>query len=200
MSTDPISYAVIRGRVIESDLIEFGGRGGDITFLAPDPHSIIGQLPLGSATRMQDLYDLSFDQILDYLEELGQRLDINSNDHMREARELSYATAPTTKPILDTYYASMPAMFDRERIRRSTEFNIGIPYLEGWVETPINGSAVSVRAYGSRALHIVAGNGPVVGALSILRGAVTRSDTLIKVPSNDPFTTGAIVRVDGGHQ
>ena len=194
MSTDPISYAVIRGRVIESDLIEFGGRGGDITFLAPDPHGIIGQLPLGSATRMQDLYDLSFDQILDYLEELGQRLDINSNDHMREARELSYATAPTTKPILDTYYASMPAMFDRERIRRSTEFNIGIPYLEGWVETPINGSAVSVRAYGSRALHIVAGNGPVVGALSILRGAVTRSDTLIKVPSNDPFTTGAIAR------
>src|SRR5215218_6203654 len=104
MSERPISYAVIRGRVIDTDLIEFGGRGGDITFLAPDPHVLIGQLPLGSATRMQDLYELSFEQILDYLEELGQRLDINSNVHMRAARELSYATAPTTKPILDAYY------------------------------------------------------------------------------------------------
>ena len=46
----------------------------------------------------------------------------------------------------------------------------------------------------ARALHIVAGNGPVVGALSLLRGAVTRGDTLIKVPSNDPFTTAAIAR------
>lgn len=194
MSIQPISYAVIRGKVIDTDLIEFGGRGGDITFLAPDPHMIVGQLPLGSSTRMQDLYELSFEQILDYLEELGTRLDINSNEHMREARELSYATAPTTKPILDAYYASMPVMFDRERVRGSTDFTIGIPYLEGWVEQPINGSNVSIRAYGSRALHIVAGNGPVVGALSILRGAVTRSDTMIKVPSNDPFTTGAIVR------
>ena len=35
---------------------------------------------------------------------------------------------------------------------------------------------------------------PVLGALTIIRGAVTRGDTLIKVPSNDPFTTGAIAR------
>ena len=26
----PISYAVLRGKVIETDLVEFGGRGGDI--------------------------------------------------------------------------------------------------------------------------------------------------------------------------
>ena len=39
----PIAHAVIRGKVIETDLIEFGGRGGDITFLAPDPHKIADQ-------------------------------------------------------------------------------------------------------------------------------------------------------------
>jgi Acyl-CoA reductase (LuxC) len=191
---NPISYAVIRGEVIESDLIEFGGRGGTINFLAPDPHKLIEKLPLGSPTKMEDLYELSFDQILDFLAELGDRLDISKNDYLREARELSYATAPTTKPIMDGFFEHMPAMFDRERVRRMCEFTIGIPYLEGWVETPINGSNVAIRAYGARALHIVAGNGPVLGALSILRGAVTRGDTLIKVPSNDPFTTGAIAR------
>ena len=46
MAKRPISYAVLRGEVVETDLIEFGGRGGDITFLAPDPHKIIDRIPL----------------------------------------------------------------------------------------------------------------------------------------------------------
>ena len=190
----PISYAVIRGKVIETDLVEFGGRGGDITFLAPDPKKIIDLLPLGSPSKMDDLYQLTFDQILDYLEELGKLLDINKNAYMQEACELSYATAPATPPIVRAFYDHMPAMFDRERIRGMVDFNIGIPYLEGWVERDINGSRTAIRAYGARALHIVAGNGPVLGALTMLRGAVTRGDTIIKVPSNDPFTTGALAR------
>ena len=28
MAKRPISYAVLRGKVVETDLIEFGGRGG----------------------------------------------------------------------------------------------------------------------------------------------------------------------------
>ncbi len=190
----PISYAVIRGKVIDTDLVEFGGRGGDVKFLAPDPHKIVDSLALGSPTKMADLYELTFDQILDYLGELGDRLEVRKNDYLREAREMSYATAPTTVPIMNAFFDHMPAMFDRDRIRGMCDFNIGIPYLEGWVQKAINGSNVGIRAYGSRALHIVAGNGPVLGALTILRGAVTRGDTIIKVPSNDPFTTGAIAR------
>ena len=63
MATRPISYAVLRGQVIESDLIEFGGRGGDITFLAPDPHTIAERIPLASPRLMEDLYELSFEDI-----------------------------------------------------------------------------------------------------------------------------------------
>ncbi len=194
MAKRPISYAVIRGKVIETDLIEFGGRGGDITFLAPDPQTIAGQIPLASPRLMEDLYSLSFEQILDYLAELGERLHLKDNAYLQEALEYSYATAPTTKPIMDSFFHDMPLMFDKQRIRGMVDFNIGIPYLEGWVEKPINGSDVAIRAYGARTLHIVAGNGPVLGALTILRGAVTRGDTIIKVPSNDPFTTAAIAR------
>ena len=126
----PISYAVLRGQVIDTDLVEFGGRGGDISFLAPDPHKIIDRLPLGSPSKMEDLYELTFEQILDYLEELGTRLQVRNNDYLLEAREMSYATAPTTKPIMDGFFEHMPAMFDRERIRRMCEFSIGIPYLD----------------------------------------------------------------------
>ncbi len=194
MTQQAISYAVIRGKVIETDLVEFGGRGADISFLAPNPQKLADQIPLGSPSKMLDLYELSFEDILDYLEELGQRLDIRHNEYMQVARELSYATAPTTPRILDGFFDHIPAMFDRHRVRRTCEFNIGVRYLESWVETSINGFNVAIRAFGARTLHIVAGNGPVLGALSILRGAVTRSDTIIKVPSNDPFTTGAIAR------
>lgn len=194
MSRQPISYAVIRGKVYASDLVEFGGRGGDITFSAPDPHKLVDQFPLGSPSKLDDLYQLTFDDILDYLEELGSRLNFDTNAYMQEACELSYLTSPATPPIIRGFYVHMPAMFDRARIRRWCELSIGIPYLEGWVDTPINGSIVSVRAYGARGLHIVAGNGPVIGALTLIRSAVTRSDTIIKVPSNDPFTTAAIAR------
>jgi len=194
MSEPAISTAVIRGHIIDNDLVEFGGRGGDLAFLAPDPQKIVGLLPLGSPSKLDDLYQLSFEDILDYLEALGSRLDFAKNPWMQQACDLSEATSPTTRPILRGFYQHMPAMFDRERIRRWTELSVGVRYLEGWVETPVNGSTVSVRAYGSRALHIVAGNGPVIGALSLLRGAVTRSDTIVKVPSNDPFTTAAIAR------
>ena len=194
MNKKPVCYAVIRGEIIESNLVEFGGRGGDITFLAPDPASIIDRLPLGSPSKLDDLYQLSFEEILDYLEELGKLLHIEKNGHMQEACELSYLTAPATPPIVRGFYQHMPAMFDRERIRQMCDFTVGIPYLEGWVEQPINGSMVGIRAYGARSLHVVAGNGPVLGALSLIRGAVTRGDTIIKVPSNDPFTTGAIAR------
>jgi len=194
MSNTPISYAVIRGEVIDSDLVEFGGRGGDLLFLAPDPNKLADRIPLGSSGKLNDLYDLSFDDILDYFAELGPHLDIKKNPYLQEACKYSYDTSPITPPIMDGFYAGLPAMFNPDRIREWTELSIGIPYLEGWVNTEINGATAAVRAYGSRALHIVAGNGPTLGALTILRGAVTRSDTIIKVPSNDPFTTGAIAR------
>ena len=125
MAKRPISYAVLRGKVIETDLIEFGGRGGDITFLAPDPHKII-------------------DQILDYLAELGTRLDLKSNAYLQEALEYSYDTAPSTKPILDSFYHDLPLMFDKERIRRMVDFNIGIDHLEGWVEQELNLSLIHI--------------------------------------------------------
>ncbi|HXA11462.1 MAG TPA: acyl-CoA reductase [Mycobacterium sp.] len=51
-----------------------------------------------------------------------------------------------------------------------------------------------MRAFGSRVLHIPAGNGGLVSAVTILRSVITRSDVIIKAPSNDPLTAIAIAR------
>tara|TARA_R110001599_G_scaffold346479_1_gene571861 strand:- start:15981 stop:16145 length:165 start_codon:yes stop_codon:yes gene_type:complete len=47
-------------------------------------------LTLSSPSRLADLYDISFEDILDYLEELAGRLDINTNEHLQRAREFTY--------------------------------------------------------------------------------------------------------------
>jgi hypothetical protein len=43
----PIASMVIRGVVYTDDLIEVGGRGGDLTFRTPDAHRYLDRLVLG---------------------------------------------------------------------------------------------------------------------------------------------------------
>jgi hypothetical protein len=191
----PVANIIIRGKVISDNLIEVGGRGGDLTFLTPDACKYMDELPLTNPADMADLYEISFDDILDYLEELGRRLDVKSNVHMQNALTLSYLTAPTTPTVLDASYAQLSSMFDREYVREMADRTVGIEYLEGWVEEERrNGLKVGIRCFGARTLHIVAGNGPMVSALTIIRNAILRSDAIIKTPSNDPFTALAIAQ------
>ncbi len=186
---------VIRGKWIEDDLVQFGGRGIGMTFLSPDPGKYLRILPLGSPKALADLYRLKFDDILDYVDRLGSRLYLARNDYLGQALEVSCATSSLTPPVLRATYESLPYLFNRETAREIAEKTIGINHLEGWVPTMMNdGRRVSVRAFGARALHIIAGNSPVIAGLSILRNAITRGDAIIKSPSNDPFTALAIAR------
>ncbi len=193
--TDPIAPIVIRGEVIESDLIEYPGRGDVMTFLAPDPRKFVDRLPLPSPGDLADLYQLSFEEILDYLEELGSRLDINSNEHLQRSRELTYDATPLPREIIDMGYTGFGSFFEREKMRQLAEKSVGLDYLNGWVEHKlIDGVRLKVRAFGTRTLHIVAGNGPGLGLITLARCAVTRSDCIIKAPSNDPFTSAALAQ------
>ncbi|NUT74866.1 long-chain-fatty-acyl-CoA reductase [Pseudomonas sp. C1C7] len=193
--THPIAPMIIRGQIITDNLIEVGGRGGDLSFLTPDASKYIDQLPLGNPARLADLYTLSFDDILDYAVELGKRLALDKNQYLQEACELSYLTAPTTPTIVKGSYMGLPHMLTREFITEMAETTIGIPYLEGWVpQTLLDGTELEVRCFGARTLHIVAGNAVSLSLWTIIRNMVLRSDAIIKAPSNDPFTALAIAR------
>ena len=67
----PVANLIIRGNVFSDHLIDVGGRGGDLNFRTPDINAYLDRLPLGNPGRLSDLYELSFNDILDYLEELG---------------------------------------------------------------------------------------------------------------------------------
>jgi hypothetical protein len=97
--------------------------------------------------------------------------------------------------ILRTGYVALPAMFTRDAMRELAETQVGIDYLEGWVPRRLlDGREIRVRAFGARTLHIPAGNGGLVSGITVLRSALTRSDVIIKAPSNDPLTAMAIAR------
>lgn len=186
---------VVRGQWIDQDLVEFGGRSAGITFLSPDPARHAGRLPLGNPMGLADLYRLRFDDILDFLHEVGQALRLDRNSHLQEALAASCLTASQTPPLLHKAYELLPHLFNRHFAREMTEATIGVDVLEGWVPRRLlDGRQVSVRAFGARSVHIIAGNSPTIAALSVLRNALTRSDAVIKSPSNDPFTALAIAR------
>jgi hypothetical protein len=193
-----IGSAFIRGEVVTGNLISFGGRDGQASFLSPDPDSLIDRLPLHNLAALKPLYDLSFDDIVDYLVELGHRLDVSKNEFLQESLEYSYAMTDMTPPLLQRQYRYLPSLFTEAAVREAADVPIGIRYLEGWQSIKLHdGRVASIRAFGSRALHIVAGNSPIISALSIIRNVITRSDAIIKSPSNDPLTSLAIARTMG---
>jgi hypothetical protein len=191
----PVIPMVIRGRVIKTDLVRFQGRRESLTFLAPDPQKYVTQLALSGPAMLTDLYKLSFDDILDYFEALGDYLSVDRNEHMQWAREVLYSTSTATKPLIDNSFRGIRSLFDRRRIREMAERTIGLGYLNGWVRTELeDGTTVEIRAFGARAVHIIPGNAATSGVKAVIANAFTRSDSIIKTPSNNPFTAVAIAR------
>jgi hypothetical protein len=185
-----------RGRVIMPgpDALELGGRQG-ATFRCPPAAKHVRDLVLANASDLSDLQQLPVAKIIDFLVELGSRLTL-ANRHMQEAFALALEAGGLTEPVLRSVYAQVPGCFDRLRLEYAAEKNIGMRYLDGWVEQgeADEPSHYRVRAFGTRGVHITAGNVPIVAAITVTRSALTKSDSLIKLPSNDPLTASAIVR------
>ncbi|CAN7581629.1 hypothetical protein LJR219_004281 [Phenylobacterium sp. LjRoot219] len=186
---------ISRGRIIApgDDAVEFKGRGG-ASFRAPDPHKHIHDLVLGNPVLLSDLNDTPVREIVDFLAEAGKRLRLEDNPYLQESFALALKAGGLDEPILRGVYDGLPAMFDPRELTEMADRTIGIDYLDGWVPARTPHSNVRVRAIGTRQLHITAGNVPVVAALTIVRAALTKSDCLIKSPSNDPLTANAIAR------
>ena len=187
---------IIRGEVFEGG-VEFAGRRGEAKFVTPDVRDYLDRLPLSAPSAMSDLHSISFEDILDYLEKLGGRLDIHSNPHLQAAYELSREASGLSDSILRAQYQGLPHLFRRDVVREGAENTVGVDYLEGWVPQPAapdSPTTTLIRAFGSRAVHIIAGNSPMIGVMTIIRNAITRSDAIIKTPSNDPLTATAIAR------
>jgi hypothetical protein len=187
---------IIRGEVIEENWIEYHDRTSGKTFLSPDVSKYIHRMPLQNPSDLMDYYDLSINDIIDFLSELGSKLEMSKNDYLKEAFEMTKDASGLTEPILrGIYEKGLAKRLTREQLVEIVEMNLGRDYIEGWVsKTLIDGRIGSVRAFGARAIHIVPGNSAGVAATTVLRNALTRSDAIVKSPSNDPITHAAVFR------
>ena len=186
---------IARGRVIMpgDDAVEYQGRGG-AAFRQADPHKHIHDLVLGDTSRLRDLHDTPMTEIIKVLAELGKRLSLDDNPLLQESFELALKAGGLAEPILRGVYDALPHMFDAKGMTALVDKTIGLAYIDGWVPSGGDYDMVSIRAVGTRQLHITAGNVPVVAAMTIARAGLTKSDILIKSPSNDPLTANAIAR------
>jgi Acyl-CoA reductase (LuxC) len=195
---------VARGETITDSLVTYEGRRGGLTFSTPDTAKYFAKLTLSTPSMIGDLYQLTFDDILDYLVELGNNLHLDKNEYLAQALEVSKITSGLSDSVLEAAYTNMHKLFNRDTIREIAETSVGLEYLEGWVPSSRNdGRKVNIRAFGARSIHIVAGNLPEATAATIVRNAITRSDALIKTPSNDPMTAVAfaqtMIKMDPAH-
>ena len=186
---------IARGRVIMpgEDAAEFKGRGG-ATFRQADPRRHIHDLVLGDTARLRDLHDTPMAEIIEVLAALGERLVLDDNPLLQESFVLALKAGGLAEPILRGVYDALPRMFDAAAMTALVDKTIGLAYLDGWVPSGGDYDCVSIRAVGTRQLHITAGNVPVVAAMTVARAGLTKSDILIKSPSNDPLTANAIAR------
>jgi Acyl-CoA reductase (LuxC) len=189
-----VAPLVLRGEVVTDSLVEHAGRGGS-AFSAPDPRAYLNRIVLPSPAAMADLHQLSFDDVCDYVAELGERLDMSRNAYLQRACELTYGPSLLSKPLVDRSFAGIASQFTRENARQIAERCIGVAYLDGWVSAPpFGGMVASTRAFGARTVHVVPGNGGGGAAGTFLRAMITRSDTIVKLPSNNPFGPAAIAQ------
>jgi hypothetical protein len=186
---------ILRGKIIDHADIEFGGRRGGSSFTSTDVRKHLDKLPLSSPSALGDLQQLKFKDIADFLQEVGTRLSFQHNAYLQEAYELSVTTSGLSPQILKGIYQTLGQSFARGVVQQTADKSIGIAYLDGWVGVKLDtGGQAWTRAFGARAVHIVAGNIPNVAAMSIARNAIIRSDMIVKTPSNDPLTAAAVAR------
>lgn len=187
---------IIRGRVIEDYEIEYEGKGGARGFVTPDIHKYGNELVNTEPSSLLDLYDISFQEILDYLCRLGERLDLDTNPYWRDAYEEGRSVSNLSDAVLEHAYRNSGRYFSEAVMNEIVERQFGgRQYFESWVPTRLlDGRTLSVRAFGARAVHVIAGNLPGVAFGTVMRTALTRSDSIIKLPSNDPLTAIAIAR------
>ncbi len=155
------------------------------------------------------LYNLSFEEILDFLKRLSKT--ISAGDELSQnVQRLAALSANIPKGFLSMAFASFEAVLNPQTAAQTVDCGLafmgrtGREFLNGWVDIPLKpspgaamlsaakifhkiecadaGSSLKVRAMPTRQLHITAGNAPGIPFISAMRSFATKSAALIKMP------------------
>jgi hypothetical protein len=192
----------VQGALVEGDAVHHRSRdlGADFTTPAINLDALV--LP---RSQLHPLLEVKLAEIIDFLVETGQRLQLDRNPHLQRCLDLIAATNPLPRRVVENLYRQAPYFLNRQLLESIVDANFASrEALDGWVErVDVYGNAGAVRAFPSRMVHMLAGNAPSGCVASIAQGALVKAVNLFKMPSSDPFTTVAVLRtmaeVDANH-
>jgi len=144
------------------------------------------------------------DEVLAFLAAVGVALRDDAGGHLAEALDRVEPLSTTPRVILEREFAALPRAFDGEVLRAQLDASVPRDALDRWARrSGPDGTVSHVRAYPPRLVHVMAGNSPLVAAVTIAWTALVKGVGLLKMPSNDPFTAVALLRtmaaVDATH-
>jgi len=187
--------AIIRGRIINEQLADVDRGVSERALRTPSPNSIVNELVLTEAQQLYDLQTMPFKEIQEYVDLLGKALVFERNVYLQAAFKEISASSDLPSSIILRIYQEIHRLFNGADLQEIAETSLGKSIISGWTPIRLNdGRMASIKAFGARSVHIVAGNSPRISAVSILRNIIARSDAIIKIPSNDPLTALAIAR------
>jgi hypothetical protein len=180
---------VVRGRVLEpygDDVVEYDG------FVTP---SLDLDELVWPRSEPGPAFDLPVDDIIEFLVLVGARLDLDTNEHLKHALEVSLPFSGLGPRVLAQAYRGLPAVFERASLEFQVDQEVGRAALDGWAEVrDPNGRVRRVRAFPPRLVQVLAGNTPGFTGITVARAALTKGVHLQKLPSNDLLTGTAILR------
>jgi hypothetical protein len=186
----PVPFFVA-GELVEDMCVLHRSRDLGVSFVTP----ALDMARLGrSRGERPPAADLPVREIIDFLVETGKRLTPD-NPYLRQALDFAGEINNIPMPLLTRSYAQLGEAFDREFLEITVAADVGYEVLDGWkpVKGP-NGRINHVRACPPRLVTVLAGNAPQVASRTIAKHALTKGINLLKMPSNDPFTSTAILR------
>jgi hypothetical protein len=189
-----------RGKVIEGTQREYRSRDLETGFKTPELDLTALVWP---RTAIPPAAEVPLAEVLDFLVETGRRLDYDTNPHLQEACHHAGLVNPLGHAALELGYRSIYQFFDRGFMEAEVDEALGGKD-DGWrdVVRP-SGDHMRIRPYAGRIVHVLAGNSPGLGAISIVRSCLSRGVHLMKLPSNELFSTVAVLttmaEIDSSH-
>lgn len=195
MTTDDVLMAphFVQGVLVEGAATRHRSRdlGADFATPAVDLDALV--MP---RSQLPPLLDVKLEEIIDFLAETGERLQLERNPHLQQCLDLIAATNPLPRRVVENLYRQAPTYLTKPLLESMVDSTFADrEALDGWVErVDIYGNKGAVRAFPSRMVHMLAGNAPSGCVASIAQGALVKAVNLFKMPSSDPFTTVAVLR------
>jgi hypothetical protein len=182
---------VVKGKEVGGASVTHRGPGG-FTFRTP-------ALDLADLTwsRLEPTpaADVPLAEIVDLLAELGKAMARDHGGLMSQACRNVAATSDLSGNLVERMFEALPFQFQPEIVLGTVDAELGgADVLDGWREVGLPGGTGRIRAYPPRLVHVLAGNAPIVAAMTVVRGAVTKSVSLLKLPSNDLFSVPAVLK------